>query len=77
MVCARSFRFLRLRASRHHASAYASLLLTVLLVLWLKFAELVHAIWLSVKRATLDVLDFKDELRDRRNGPRRTATEST
>ena len=47
------------------AAAYASLLLTVLLVLWFKFAELLHAIWSSVKNAIRDVLDFRDELRAR------------
>jgi hypothetical protein len=48
------------------AAAYVSLLFTLMLLLWLKFAELVHAIWTSIKNAIRDFLDFRDELQDRR-----------
>jgi hypothetical protein len=46
------------------AAAYASLLLTVSLVLWC--AELIHAVWSSTKNAIRDVLDFRRELRQRK-----------
>ena len=49
------------------AVAYVSLVFTCTRVLWHDFTELVHAIWTSTKNAIREVLDFRDELRDRRD----------
>jgi hypothetical protein len=46
-------------------AAYASLLLVILVVLWIKFAHLVELVAASVKRWTLGYLDFRDEVRRR------------
>jgi hypothetical protein len=58
------------------STAYLSFVLTVLLVLWFKFAELVHAVWTSIKHAIIEVLDFRDELR-RRKTQRTTAAQDS
>jgi hypothetical protein len=54
------------------AAAYVSLVLTLMLVLWFKFTDLLHAMFVSVTNGIRHVLDFRDELRLRGRVPRPT-----
>jgi hypothetical protein len=45
--------------------SYASLLFTVLLLLWIKLAELAHVVFVSGTNGIRQILDFRDELHAR------------
>ena len=51
-------------------AALVLLALSIALVIWPKFVELVHAVWTSFKSAVREVLTFYDEIKQRPQSPR-------